>query len=366
MNIKYLDLKAQYDAIKPDIDAALQDVLNSSSFILGPKVGEFECEFSKYCETRFAAGVNSGTSALVLALRALDVGEGDEVITTANTFVATIAAIAEIGATAVLVDVDPATRNIDPEQIEDVISDDTRVIMPVHLYGRMADMDAIMSLAEQYGLDVIEDAAQAHGARYNGKRAGSIGRIAGFSFYPGKNLGAYGEGGAVVTSDEELDRKVRVLRDHGSSKKYYHEAQGYNARMDGFQGAVLGVKLKHLDRWNEERRRVARRYTDGLQGLPLTLPPMDDETYEEVHHLYVIESDDRAALQKHLTDKGVPSLIHYPIPVHLQEGFRFLGYDSGDFPATERLCERVMSLPIYPELTDEQVDYIIDAIKSYF
>ncbi len=366
MEIKYLDLKAQYDTLKDEIDPGIQDVLNSSSFVLGPKVGDFECDFSKYCETKFAAGVNSGTSALILAMRALDIGEGDEVITTANTFVATAAAIATVGANAVLVDVDPVSRNINPELIEEVISDDTRAIMPVHLYGRMADMDAIMQLAEQYGLDVIEDAAQAHGARYNGKRAGSIGRIAGFSFYPGKNLGAYGEGGAVVTNDEDLDRRVRMLRDHGSSKKYYHDALGYNARMEGFQGAVLGVKLKHLDRWNDERRRVASRYYDNLKDLPIGLPPLDDATYESVNHLYVIEADDREKLQAHLKEKGVPTLIHYPVPIHMQQGFAFLGYGEDDFPETERLCSRVLSLPTYPELTDEQVDYISDAIKTFF
>lgn len=366
MEIKYLDLKAQYDALKDEINAGIQDVLNSTAFVLGPKVGQFECDFSKYCETKFAAGVNSGTSALILAMRALGIGEGDEVITTANTFVATIAAIATVGANVVLVDVDPVTRNINPELIEEVITEDTKAIMPVHLYGRMADMDAIMAIAEQHGLHVIEDAAQAHGARYNGKRAGSIGQIAGFSFYPGKNLGAYGEGGAVVTSDKNLDAKVRMLRDHGSSKKYYHEALGYNARMSGFQGAVLGVKLKHLDKWNVERRRVAQRYFDNLKDLPIGLPPLDDSSYESVHHLYVIECDTRDKLQAHLKENGVPSLIHYPVPVHLQEGFDFLGYDEGDFPETERLCKRVLSLPTYPELTNEQIDYISDAIKSYF
>ncbi len=365
MKIPYLDLQAQYQSIKPEIDAAIARVLDSSAYVLGPAVNEFELAFAAYCTADHCAGVNSGTSALHLALLAMDVGPGDEVITAANTFVATIAAIAHTGAKPVLVDVDPESRNIDPKLLSMALSQKTKAIVPVHLYGRMADMDPIMQVAKKYDISVLEDAAQAHGAEYKGRRAGSIGRMAAFSFYPGKNLGAYGEAGAICTSDSSLDKAVRMLRDHGSERKYYHDRLGFNARMEGIQGAVLGVKLKHLDQWNEARRSIARQYHELLAGLPLTLPDMNDD-YGQVFHLYVIETDRRDDLQKYLAGRDIPSLIHYPVPTHLQAGFDFLGYRRGDFPITERLCSEVLSLPIFPEMTPEQVAYVAAAIKDFF
>ncbi len=365
MKVPYLDLQAQYQSIKPEIDAALQRVLDSSAYVLGPAVGQFEKDFARYCSVESCAGVNSGTSALHLALLALDVGPGDEVITAANTFVATIAAIAYTGAKPVLVDVEPESRNLDPKLLSMALSQKTKAIIPVHLYGRMADMDPILQIAEKYHIAVLEDAAQAHGAEYKGHRAGSLGRIAGFSFYPGKNLGAYGEGGAVCTSDATLDKAVRMLRDHGSERKYYHDRLGFNARMEGIQGAVLGVKLKYLDRWNEARRTIAAQYNDLLAGLPIALPHMDDD-FLQVFHLYVIESDRRDELQKYLGTREIPSLIHYPVPAHLQQGFEFLGYKKGEFPITERLCREVLSLPIFPEMTPDQVAYVAAAIRDFF
>ncbi len=365
MEIKYLDLQAQYQSIKSEIDTAIQKVLDSSAYVLGPAVSEFESAFAEYCGTKFAIGVNSGTSALTLALRALDIGPGDEVITAANTFIATAAAIEHAGGRPVLVDVDPETRNMDPVLLKMAITSRTRAIIPVHLYGRPADMDPILQLAARHDIAVLEDAAQAHGARYKGAKAGSIGRMAAFSFYPGKNLGAYGEAGAVTTDDSEVDRKVRMLRDHGSDKKYVHDVLGYNARMEGIQGAVLKVKLAHLDRWNAERNRVARLYNQLLTNLPIKLPSFEDDI-EQVFHLYVIETEQRDQLQKYLGEQGVPSLIHYPIPIHRQKAFDHLDHRAGDFPITEKLSDEILSLPIYPEMSDEQVTFVAEKVKAFF
>lgn len=365
MNIPYLDLGAQYESIKEEIDTAIADVIRRNAYVLGPAVAEFEQAYALYCETKHCIGINNGTNALLLALKALDIGEGDEVLTAANTFIATAAAIAHAGAKPVLVDVDPTTRNIDPNQIEAAITNKTRVIMPVHLYGRPAPMADILAIASKHNLEVIEDAAQAHGARSKGKRVGSLGRLAGFSFYPGKNLGAYGEGGAVTTSDDRLAEQLRRLRDHGSNKKYHHDMLGYNARLEGIQGAVLGVKLKHLERWSKRRREIAARYNELLRDLPITTPdiPTDDD---HVFHLYVIETDRRDQLQQFLGDHGVPTIIHYPIPIHRQQAFASLGHGKGDFPVTEQLCERILSLPIYPEMTDEQVQYVAEQTGAFF
>ncbi len=365
MEIKYLDLQAQYQSIKDEIDTAIQKVLDSSAYVLGPATNQFETDFAEYCETKHCAGVNSGTNALLLALKALGVGPGDEVITAANTFIATAAAIAHAGAKVVLVDVDPVSRNLDPKLLSMAISRKTRVIVPVHLTGRPADMDPIIAIADKHGLPVLEDSAQAHGARYKGRRTGSIGAMAAFSFYPGKNLGAYGEGGAVTTDDPDLDHKVRMLRDHGSDKKYYHDMLGYNARMEGIQGAVLGVKLKHLDDWNAERNRVARKYDELLEGLPLTRPN-SDPNYEQVYHLYMIETERRDELQKYLGEHKIPTIIHYPVPIHFQKAFDHLGYKAGDFPITEKLVGEILSLPIYPEMTDDMVGCVAERIKSFF
>ncbi|NOY88157.1 MAG: DegT/DnrJ/EryC1/StrS family aminotransferase [FCB group bacterium] len=365
MQIKYLDLQTQYQSLKPEIDNAIQQVINHTAFTLGKAVDEFEKAFASYCQVKCCAGVNSGTNALLLALKALDVGPDDEVITAANTFIATVAAIVHSGAKPVLVDIDPISRNIDPLLLSIAISRKTKVIIPVHLYGRIADMDPIVKIAEKYNISILEDAAQAHGAEYKGKRAGSMGRMAAFSFYPGKNLGAYGEGGAVVTSDSKLDQKVRMLRDHGSAKKYYHDIVGYNARMEGIQGAVLGVKLKYLDKWNQERNRVTKSYNKFLEGLPIRLPEINNDYYQ-VFHLYVIETDQRDELQNYLKNEGITTLIHYPIPNHLQKALDYLGYKEGDFPVTEKLAKEILSLPIYPELTEEQIKYIADKIRNFF
>ncbi|MFQ5498167.1 MAG: DegT/DnrJ/EryC1/StrS family aminotransferase [Candidatus Zixiibacteriota bacterium] len=365
MNIPYLDLRAEYAALKPEIDSAISAVIDSSSYVLGAAVDSFEDNFAKYCGTRHCTGVSSGTAALVLALRALEIGPGDEVITAANTFVATVAAIVQVGAKPVLVDVDPVTRNIDPALIELALCQRTKAIVPVHLYGHIAPMDKIMALAEQSGTAVIEDAAQAHGAEYDRARAGSIGRMAAFSFYPAKNLGAFGEAGAVTTNDADLDKKLRMLRDHGSTEKYKHDLIGYNARMDGIQGAVLGVKLKYLDKWNERRRRVAAQYSKELINLPVTTPSECGGS-SDVYHVYVIETDRRTELKSYLSEAGIPTLIHYPIPVHKQKATTFLGYKDGDFPVTERLADQILSLPIHPYLSSEQVSYVAQQIRLFF
>ncbi|MEW6050202.1 MAG: DegT/DnrJ/EryC1/StrS family aminotransferase [Candidatus Zixiibacteriota bacterium] len=365
MQVPFLDLQAQYRSIKSELDTAIQGVLDKSAYVLGPAVAEFEKNFAAYCQTKECIGINNGTNALLLALKALGVGPGDEVITAANTFIATAAAIAHAGPTPVLVDCDPASRTIDPNLIERAITKKTKVIIPVHLYGRTADMDPILSIAAKHKLAVLEDSAQSHGAKYKGRTAGSMAPIAAFSFYPGKNLGAYGEGGAVTTSDPELARKVRMLRDHGSEKKYYHELLGYNARLEGIQGAVLNAKLRHLDIWNTERNRVAHRYSELLKGAPVTVPDMNPD-YFQVFHLYVIEVDRREELQQFLQSNGISTLIHYPVPIHLQKAFSHLGKKRGDFPVTEKMADRIVSLPMFPELTDEQIQYVVSKIKEFF
>jgi dTDP-4-amino-4,6-dideoxygalactose transaminase len=365
MKINFLDLKTQYESIKPEIDAAILQVINTSSFVLGPSVAKFEQDFSQYCQCEETIAVNSGTSALFLALKAMGIGAGDEVVTAANTFIATAAAIIYTGATPILVDVDPLTRNIDIDKIESAITSMTKVIIPVHLYGYMADMERINAIAVKHNLIVLEDACQAHGAKFNGKPAGSYGLAGAFSFYPGKNLGAYGEGGAVVTSDKGLAKEMRKLRDHGSEKKYFHDVIGYNARMEGIQGAVLGVKLKYLDKWNIERNRVAYRYRTRLTGLPINLP-QELENYYQVYHLFVIEIEKREELQKFLSDNGVPTLIHYPIPIHQQKGYLSAGFISANLPITDRLAKTILSLPIYPEMTDNQADYVSEKIREFF
>ena len=362
--IPLVDLKAQYETIKSEIDGVIAEVLDSSQFILGPKVEAFEADFAEYCQTRFAFGVNSGTSALHLAMLAAGVGPGDEVITVSYTFVATIAAILYTGATPVFVDIDPLTCNIDPAKIEAAITPKTKVIMPVHLYGTCAEMDPILELARRHNLIVIEDAAQAVAAEYKGRRAGSMGDLACFSFYPGKNLGAYGEAGAVVTSDEKYVQLLKELRDQGQSAKYLHERVGYNYRMEAIQGAVLGVKLKHLENWTSARRRHAKAYADDLAntGLRLLAEPADCRS---VYHVFPLFTEQRDELREHLERNGISSGIHYPIPVHLQRGFSNLGFKEGDLPHTEQVCREVLSLPMYPELTDETVAQIADSVRQF-
>jgi dTDP-4-amino-4,6-dideoxygalactose transaminase len=366
MKINFIDLKAQYESIKDEIDAALAEVISTNSFVLGPSVARFEDNYARFCGTKYCIGVNSGTSALFMILKALEIGDGDEVIIPANTFIATAAAITYSGAIPVLVDVDPDTRNIDLNKIESAITSRTKAIMPVHLYGNMVDMSAINSICKKHHLLAIEDAAQAQGAKFKDKTAGFFGLAAGFSFYPAKNLGAMGEGGAITTSDDSLDEKLRKLRDHGSLKKYYHDIIGYNTRMEGFQGAVLNVKLKYLDKWNKERNRVAQTYREYLDGLPVKFPAECDNNFQ-VYHQFVIETDRRDKLQKYLADNGVPTLIHYPIPIHKQKAFIDAGYLAETaYPVTEKLAASILSLPIYPELPDESVKYICTKIKGFF
>ena len=362
--IPIVDLKKQYESIKSEIDSAIKDVVDSGQFILGKRVEAFEADFATYCQSKYALGVNSGTSALHLALLAAGVGPGDEVITVSYTFVATAAAICYTGAKPVFVDIDPRNCNIDPAKIEAAITPKTKVIVPVHLYGACADMDPILDVARRHHLIVIEDAAQAHGAEYKGRRAGSMGELACFSFYPGKNLGAYGEGGAVVTSDERYVEHLKQLRDQGQSEKYYHPVVGYNYRMEAIQGAVLGVKLKHLDDWNRRRQKHAEVYRGGLAESGLRLLEELPDT-KSVHHIFPLFTEQRDDLRAYLQNAGISSGLHYPTPVHLQPAYRYLGYEEGDFPETERACKEVLSLPMYPELADEAVLSIVDSVRQF-
>jgi dTDP-4-amino-4,6-dideoxygalactose transaminase len=333
-----------------------------TDWVLGADVEAFEAEFAMYCGTRHAVGTDCGLSALELILRGYGIGTGDEVITAANTFIATVLAISHAGATPVLVDVDPVTRNIDPEQVERAITPRTRAIMPVHLYGRPAAMDAIGAIAAEHGLRVVEDAAQAHGARYRGRRAGALGDAAGFSFYPAKNLGGFGDGGAVVTDDDDLAASVRMLRDYGQRRKYDHAVKGLNRRLDTLQAAVLRLKLRRLDAWNARRRELAGRYTVALAGGAVTPPAGAGDDEEAVWHLYVVEGDDRDVLRARLTEGGVQTGIHYPVPVHLQPAYADLGLGPGSFPVTERLAGRILSLPMCPHLQDTDVDRVAEVI----
>ncbi|MBN2490157.1 MAG: DegT/DnrJ/EryC1/StrS family aminotransferase [Planctomycetes bacterium] len=364
--VPYFDLKAQYRALEREILAALERVCRNATFASGPEVEAFEQAFAAYCETAFCVGVNSGTSALHLALRSLDIGRGDEVITTPYTFIATAWAVTYTGATPVFVDVHPATRTLDPAGLEARITARTRAVLPVHLYGLPADMDAIQPLADAAGIAVVEDAAQAHGARYRGRRVGGLGRLAGFSFYPGKNLGAYGEGGAITTDDPALAARCRRLRDHAQSRRYYHDEVGYNYRMDGFQGAVLQVKLAHLDAWNRRRAALAARYTAGLAGLPLRLPSVPEGT-QSAWHLYVVEAERRDALRAYLeTEHRIATAMHYPVCLHQQAPYRHLGHRTGDFPVAEALAAACVSLPFFPEMTDTELDTVVAAIRRFY
>ncbi len=362
--IPLVDLQAQYRAIKPEIDAAMQRVVENSSFILGPEVETFEKNFAALCDTKHAVGVDSGTAALHLALILLGVGAGDEVITTTQTFVATAEVISLTGAKPVFVDIDPRTYNIDPNKIEAAITPRTKVLMPVHLYGQPAEMDSILALAKKYSLRVIEDAAQAHGAAYRGRRAGSLGGLACFSFYPGKNLGAYGDAGMLVTNDAELAERARMLRNHGRRAKYEHEIVGYGYRLDALQAAILDVKLKHLEEWNAQRREHADYYTELLSNLDL-VTPYEPTHIKSVYHIYAIRSPQRDALLQHLKTRGIEASVHYPIPLHLQPVYKNLNYRAGDFPNAEQVAREELSLPMYPELTHAQIDYVVEAIREF-
>jgi dTDP-4-amino-4,6-dideoxygalactose transaminase len=362
--VPFVDLSAQYTAIADEMNDAILQVVQDSGFILGRDVGLFEEEFAAFCQAQCAVGVDSGTSALELALRACGIGPGDEVITAANTFIATALAISCTGATPVLVDVDPRTYTMDVSSLERAISTRTRAIIPVHLYGQPADMDPILEIARQRDLIVIEDACQAHGARYKGRRVGSLGHAAAFSFYPAKNLGAYGDGGMVVTNDEQVAESVRMLRNYGQREKYHHVVRGYNRRLDTLQAAVLRVKLQHLDAWNAARRQHARLYGELLAHSPVAVP-VEPNYAESVYHLYVIRVEDRDGVSAYLRDKGIATGIHYPIPIHLQPAYRDLGYEEGCFPVTEACAGQILSLPMYAELTPGAVEYVAEAIRDF-
>lgn len=364
IKVPFLDLKAQYETIADEIMTALHKVLDNSAFAGGPFVAQFEEEFAAFCQSESAIGVGSGTAALWAALKGLGIGNGDEVITAPNTFIATAEAISVCGARPVFVDINELTYNINPELIERAITSKTKAIIPVHLFGQMAEMDSIMEIARAYGLYVIEDACQAHGAEYKGQRAGSMGDAGCFSFYPGKNLGAYGEAGAVVTNNRELADKIKMLRDHGQKEKYYHSMVGWNCRMDGFQGAVLSVKLKHLGQWNESRRKNAEFYNSLLADLDPIVTPFEADYARHIYHIYPILTENRQQLMDALAKKEIYCGIHYPVPLHLQAAYSSLGYKKGDFPVAEKCANQLLSLPMFPELTSEQIEYVVEKIKS--
>lgn len=359
--VPFLDLKAQYASIKDEVSEALHQVLESAAFAGGRFVEEFEKDFASYCQCADAIGCGSGTAALWMALLAAGIGEGDEVITTPNTFIATVEAIHFAGAKTVFVDVDESAYTMDPFLLETAITPKTKAIIPVHLYGQCCDMDPIMAVANAHDLTVIEDACQAHGADYKSRRAGSIGNAGCFSFYPGKNLGAYGEAGAVVTNDLEFAERMRMFRDHGQARKYHHSMMGWNARMDGFQGAVLQVKLRHLPAWTEARRANAQRYTKLLADIEGIETPKEMDWATHVYHIYAVRAHMRDTLIADLGDQGISCGIHYPVPLHLQEACSHLGYSVGDFPITEALASELVSLPMYPELRQEQIEAVVEA-----
>ncbi len=363
--IPYLDLKAQIKPLRAEIDAAIARTIDNCSFCLGPDTAQFEKEFAKFCGAEYAIGFNSGTSALHVALMLLNVGPGDEVITTPYTFVATSWAISYVGATPVYVDVEDGTMNLDPKLVEKAITPKTKAVMPVHLYGQPFDIDPIREICRKHNLPLVEDSAQAHGAKYKGKTIGTFGEISCFSFYPGKNLGAAGEGGALVTNNPEFAKRAKSLREHGSTVRYYHDEVGFNYRMEGIQGAVLGVKLPHLKKWTAERQRVAKRYAELLKDLPLQLPT--EASYaESVWHLYVVRHPRRDELKAHLDANGVGCALHYPLPLHLQKCYANLGHKVGDFPVSEKAASQCLSLPIYPELTEAQIQRVAEVVRSFF
>lgn len=358
-----LDLHAQFATVRTEVLAAIQEVAESTAYVLGPKVAEFERTFADYMEAKHCIGVNSGTSALHLALIGAGVGVGDEVITVPMTFIATCWAVSYVGAKPVFVDIDPVTYTMDAGQVERRITPRTKAILPVHLYGQPADMSALVAISEKYGIPIIEDAAQAHGARYQGRSVGTFGLAGCFSFYPGKNLGAYGEAGALVTNDDALATRLRALRDHAQSVRYHHEEIGFNYRMDAFQGAVLNVKMRHTERWTEQRRLLAARYNELLTGVDVQLPSEECDR-RHVWHLYVIRHPERDRLRERLEARGISAALHYPIPVHLQKAYSHLQHGPGDFPVSERVARECLTLPLYPELTVHQQDRVVEALRE--
>lgn len=364
IKVPFLDLKSHHLPIMAEINLAIQEVIEGSAFAGGPFVAAFEQDFAAYCNAPYALGVGSGTDALWLSLLACGVGPGDEVITVPSTFMATAEAITYCGACPVFVDVDECTYTMDPEALKDALTKRTKAIIPVHLFGQPADMDPIVEFARNHGLYVIEDACQAHGAEYKGRRAGTLGDAACFSFYPGKNLGAFGEAGAVVTGSPELQEKIRILRDHGQVRKYFHTMVGWNCRMDGIQGAVLRVKLRQLEASNKRRRAHAAHYDAALSGVEGVATPAHASCVRHVYHVYAIRVNERDEVMKYLADQGIATGVHYPVPVHLQEAYRSLGYDRGAFPTAERCAAEFVSLPMYPELTEEQLEIVIEGVKK--
>jgi dTDP-4-amino-4,6-dideoxygalactose transaminase len=364
MKVPFLDLKRQYNAIKKEMDEAVFSVLSNTQFILGPEVKSLEEKIASYCGTKFAIGVASGTDALLLSLRACGVKSGDEVITTAFSFFASAGVISRLGANPVFVDIDPETYNINPDQIEKKFTPKTKAIMPVHLFGQCANMDPIMEVARKHNLKVIEDAAQAIGAEYKGKKAGAIGDFGCFSFFPSKNLGGAGDGGMVTANDPEMAEMVRILRVHGSKPKYYHSTIGYNSRLDTLQAAILSVKLKYLDDWTNKRREHAEVYNSAFKGLDLITPKEESFNYH-IYNQYTIAVKNRDELRNYLKEKEIGHDTYYPVPLHLQECYRFLGYKKGDLPVSEKKAEKVVSIPIYPELTEQEQDYVISTIKEF-
>lgn len=363
MNVPFLDLKAAYSELQPEIDAAIKRVLDSGWYVLGEEVDAFEREYAIFCEAKHCVGMANGLDALHLALLALGVGAGDEVIVPSNTYIATWLAVSQCGATPIPVEPDIATYNIDPARIEAAITPRTKVILPVHLYGQPADMDPILTIARKHGLKVLEDGAQAHGARYKGQRLGAHGDVVAWSFYPGKNLGAFGDGGAITTDDAEIAERIRVLRNYGSRVKYVNDVRGFNSRLDPIQAAALRVKLKVLDSWNARRAIIAGHYQTGLANVGLTLPFVP-ECAEPVWHLYVVQHAQRDTLHKSLTERGIGTMIHYPIPPHLQLAYVDLGYKLGDFPIAERIHQQVLSLPMGPTMSERDAQQVVDAVKA--
>ena len=364
MHVPFLDLKAQYNRLRNEIDQAIQAVIEDTAFAGGPYVKRFEEEFAAYCGTRHAVGVGNGTDALWLSLLALGIGTGDEVITTPSTFIATAEAISLCGAKPVFVDIDDTTYTMRVDEFKRSVNSRTKAVIPVHLFGQTADMAPILDTASECGLWVIEDACQAHGARYSDRGVGTLGHVGCFSFYPGKNLGAYGEAGAVITNNPELADKIRILREHGQPRKYIHTMIGWNARMDGIQAAVLSVKLKYLDAANAARRNHAERYRQLLAGVPGLVLPWEAAYARHVYHIYAVRVSNRDAVLSRLSERGVGCGVHYPVPLHLQEAYRSLGYNRGDFPVAERCASEFLSLPMFPELTEPQIEYTAKVLRE--
>ena len=365
MKVPFLDLKAQYETIKTEVRPAIDEVIEKTAFAGGPFVAKFDQEFAAFCGTQHSVACGTGTEALWIPLLGLGVGPGDEVITVPNSFIATAEAISFCGAKPVFVEVDPTIYTMDPAKIEAAITPRTKALIPVHLYGQTADMDPIMAIAKKHKLFVVEDACQAHGAEYKGRRAGSIGDAGAFSFYPGKNLGAYGEGGAATTNDEKLAEWMRAFRDHGSKEKYHHKIIGWNARLGGIQGAVLSVKLRHLASWNDARRSRAALYRKLLKDVPGVTLPVEAPDRKHVYHLFVIRIADRKGLMDHFTAHDIQCGIHYPVPIHLQEAYQLLGLKPGSFPFCEKSAGEILSLPMFAELKDEQVGFVCEQIKAF-